>query len=645
MKSMSIKNKILLPILLLIFVGMGISTAVSYFQSKAAVENELNRQLIQIAAATTQTLNAWVSDRRLDIETWSTEEMYRTALSEGLMGRAARRSATDRLTHLKEAYGYFDDIYVANNEGMVVAASMELENEIMVGDRGYFRESMQGNQVISDIIISRTSGLPVFVISSPVRNQGEIDGVFFAAVQLSVFSSRFIDPIVVGTAGYAYMVNRDGTFIAHPDSSQVMNSSIRDYGIGQQMLGVDNGLLNYSSGGRGWIASFQREDITGWTIGIAADHAELLQPVNQLGYINLGLAGGILVLAMVIIYFLAGSISKPLLLMVNGLSRNSEQVGSASSQVASSSQSLASGASQQASTLEETSASLEEIASQARMNTENSLSIDDMMKNQAAPAFERIETKMGVMEQNLKENVKLSEESAKIIKTIDDIAFQTNLLALNAAVEAARAGEAGKGFAVVAEEVRNLAGRSAEAAKNTQALIENSRSKIQETSLVYKEIAEAIHNNSEINKKVMTMTDEVASASKEQALGIEQLNAGVHEMDKVVQQNASNSEETASAAQELTAQATELGDIVIKLRRLVTGNGRNGNRNLQSSNGGKSKPVKAEYRAIGGPTTSREKRYALENSAGAGKGRKTGNKSLSRPEAYIPLDEDDFKDF
>jgi len=670
MKNFSLKNKILLPVLLLIVVGMGTATAVSYFQSRNTVEAEINRQLTQTAHNTVESLNSWVFDRQLDIDTWSREDMYLTALSEGLMGRAARTSATDRMMHLKEAYGYYDDIYLANRDGVVVAASMELGgDEIFVGDRDYFEAAIGGEQAISDVIVSRTSGLPVFVIAAPVDNQGEIDGVYFAAVQISAFSETFIDPVTIGEMGYAYMYGEDGTFFAHPDHQLVMQGNVRDLGAGGEMLAREQGMTEYRMDGDNWIVAFREEAITGWGVGVVANHAELMAPINRLGYTNLTISGGIVALALLIIYFLAGSISKPLMNMVNGLSRNSEQVGSASAEVSSSSQSLASGASQQASTLEETSASLEEIASQAKMNTENCMSIDDMMKNQAGPAFKLIEQKMAVMEQNLKENVNMSEESAKIIKTIDDIAFQTNLLALNAAVEAARAGEAGKGFAVVAEEVRNLAGRSAEAAKTTQELIENSRTKIHETSGIYREIAEAVQRNVEIADKVSTMTDEVASASKEQSQGIEQLNSAVSEMDKVVQQNASNSEETAAAAEQLTAQASELADIVVHLRSLVTGENQSNGRGELPSGGGdagyrksrvqdagesrRDRGRKVEYKRSGGereggsarPESGGGGRRAADHSGGPDRSRSAGEGNKKRPEAYIPLDEDDFKDF
>jgi methyl-accepting chemotaxis protein len=167
--------------------------------------------------------------------------------------------------------------------------------------------------------------------------------------------------------------------------------------------------------------------------------------------------------------------------------------------------------------------------------------------------------RMGSAIMKIKES---SDSTAKIIKTIDEIAFQTNLLALNAAVEAARAGEAGKGFAVVAEEVRNLAQRSAEAAKNTAQLIEESQENSEGGVRISDEVGKILGRIVDGVKKVNDLIGEFNAASNEQSNGIEQVNIAVSQMNKVTQQNAANSEESASAAEELNSQAEELAAMV-----------------------------------------------------------------------------------
>ena len=267
---------------------------------------------------------------------------------------------------------------------------------------------------------------------------------------------------------------------------------------------------------------------------------------------------------------LSRSITKPINRIITELSAGAEQVASVSNQVASSSQQLAQGAGEQASNLEETSASLEEMASMTHQNADNAIKTDDLMGETKSMVLEGVNSMksvsvaIGAIRQSTK-------ETAKIIKTIDEIAFQTNLLALNAAVEAARAGDAGRGFAVVAEEVRNLARRSADAAKNTASLIEDAQKNAESGVLATAQLAQSLDNIQDSALKVATLVAEITAASRQQAQGIGQVNVAVSEMDKVVQQNAANAEESASAAEELSAQALELQVLVVELMELVRG--------------------------------------------------------------------------
>ena len=246
---------------------------------------------------------------------------------------------------------------------------------------------------------------------------------------------------------------------------------------------------------------------------------------------------------------------------LNQVTAAAEQVASAAGQVSSSSQSLAEGASEQASSLEETTSALEEISSMTKQNADNANEANKMMK-EASQSVKRAKQSMEELTQSMREISAASEETQKIIKTIDEIAFQTNLLALNAAVEAARAGEAGAGFAVVADEVRNLAMRSAEAAKNTAGLIEATVKKIKSGTEFVEKTHEEFNEVAEKALKVGELVAEIAAASNEQAQGVSQVNSAVAEMDKVVQQNAANAEETASASEEMSAQAQELNAMV-----------------------------------------------------------------------------------
>ena len=320
------------------------------------------------------------------------------------------------------------------------------------------------------------------------------------------------------------------------------------------------------------------------------------------------------------------SITGPLKKVVHGLKKGAEEVAAASSQVSSSSQSLAEGTSEQAASLEETSSSLEEMASMTKQNAENANQADGLMKG-ANQVVEGANASMKQLTRSMEEITKASEETSKIIKTIDEIAFQTNLLALNAAVEAARAGEAGAGFAVVAGEVRNLAMRAADAAKNTANLIEGTVKKVKDGSQLVIIANEAFGKVAESSAKVGGLVAEIAAASNEQGSGIEQVNKAVAEMDKVVQQNASNAEESASASETMNSQAQQLMHFVDDIAALVGGATGGAGLNRQPTKVKSTKAVLTQHRT------------KAASSLPAGK--------ELRPEQLIPLEaqEQDFKDF
>jgi len=221
--------------------------------------------------------------------------------------------------------------------------------------------------------------------------------------------------------------------------------------------------------------------------------------------------------------------------------------------------------------LQTVEAATELMASNAKHHMETAKTQANTLATEARQAANGGTEAMSRMSAAIADIQKSSDETAKIIKVIDEIAFQTNLLALNAAVEAARAGEAGKGFAVVAEEVRNLAMRSAEAAKNTAAMIEGSVKNSQNGVDIAGEVSKVLDEIVTSVGKTTDLVGEIAAASQEQAQGIDQVNTAVSQMDKVTQQNAASAEESASASEELSAQAESMSHAVQELVGLVGG--------------------------------------------------------------------------
>ncbi|NLW85089.1 MAG: hypothetical protein GXY41_11910 [Phycisphaerae bacterium] len=384
------------------------------------------------------------------------------------------------------------------------------------------------------------------------------------------------------------------------------------------------------------VMSGQMEDRIAKQMGAMASQGKLAQTeaadlnasMSRVNVMCLFSAAGIFVFALVTAVWMIRKLVRTLTEIIRQLFSGSEQVVSASDEISSASQSLAEGATEQAAGLEETSSSLEEMSSMTKQNADNA-QLANTLAAEARNAAQGGAELMERMSSAIDDIQKSSDQTAKIIKVIDEIAFQTNLLALNAAVEAARAGEAGKGFAVVAEEVRNLAMRSAEAAKNTANMIEESVKIAKNGVTISNEVSSSLEGIVAGIAKTTDLVGEIAAASAEQAQGIDLVNTAVAHMDKVTQQNAANAEQSASASEELNAQAESMNAIVEELVALVDGARRQG-RGIERA---------AAAGSDGGTLgVSDQAFHAISD----GKGRRSSFKSVAR--TTIPL-EDDFSDF
>jgi methyl-accepting chemotaxis protein len=408
------------------------------------------------------------------------------------------------------------------------------------------------------------------VIATPVKDGEVVKGVYYLALDLTWFSSQFVSSLKVLQTGYEFMFDDQGVVVAHPDKAQIFKTKLADYEWGRQLLGMHNGGLRYTFGGVDKSTVFKTSETLHWGVVLTAPTAEMNAPLYQLGEVNLALSLGALVVGIIVMTLTARSLTQPLQKVAAELIAGAGQTTSAAAQVSTSSQSLAEGSGEQAASIEETSSSLEELSSMTKRNADNSQKANELSKQTHAAADQGVldMQQMNVAMQAIKVS---SDDIAKIIKTIDEIAFQTNILALNAAVEAARAGEAGMGFAVVADEVRNLAQRSAQAAKETAMKIEGAITKTAQGVGLSGKVSEALNDIVSKARQVDELAAEVAGASQEQTQGITQITVAIGAMDKVTQSNAATAEESAAAAEQLSAQAETMKQSVADLLQLVNG--------------------------------------------------------------------------
>jgi len=568
---MTLKNKILLPVLLTLAAGLLLSSGLSYYASKSLVADFATGSLLNARDTLSAFISGWLDGLCSSVYMCSRNISMTEALAKP-GEEAALEACNSTLKAMTAGNKQFERLNVINMNGDVVCSSdKSFIMKSNLKDRDYFKASAAGKTFASSIFISRASNKPVIVVSSPLNaKDGSVVGVLSAAIDLDFFDSRIVGSSKIGDTGNVFLVDKDLNVVFHKDKSLVMKLNLKETDLAAKIEGKGSGVVRFTRDGMKKLAAFTRLEGLGMTLFAQIQESELSRTSDAIRRISLWTAlAMILVLASATLLIIRGVV-KPISASARSLAAEGGELLAIVDNLTEASGSLAEKSSAQAAGIEELSASMESVSSKVKRCSSDTAKAESMLQS-AGVHVEEGEEAIGRMRDAMGRIRKASDETAKIVKAIQEIAFQTNLLALNAAVEAARAGEAGKGFAVVAEEVRSLAKRASSAAEDTSKLIEES---LQSAAAGESVSSVAASKFAEVSSGMKSLRDLVESLSfdaVEQEKAIVQINQAIAEIDKSVQETAASSEAAAAISDEIRRISEIVESVGMDIKTVIDG--------------------------------------------------------------------------
>jgi len=325
--KISLKYKFLIPTLIIVIAGMVTISAISHFKAKAALSKMIVNEIENIALTTANSMDLWINNRKIDLDNWSKQGVYKTALMSSFLGLTARDFANEQLKKIKQDYKYYYSIALSDAAGNVIAASdKSIINNLNVSGRDYFKKALEGRTYVSEHLIkSLVTNKNVFIISSPIKDNNRILGVLFALFEVNTFAGKFIHKIRIGKNGYAYIFMDNGLISTQPEKTDLFGHNINEFDFGRKMLATSEaGFTEYELKGQSFLASHKKIKSIDCTLVVCAVKNEIFAPVKDLWRINFFVTITIVIGVTLVLFLITGSVSRPLKEIVSGLQKMGE---------------------------------------------------------------------------------------------------------------------------------------------------------------------------------------------------------------------------------------------------------------------------------------------------------------------------------